>query len=147
MEVILLQDVEGLGSAGDIVNVKPGYARNFLTPRGLALRASKRNLAVAEEKKRVSEARKARLNKVNQDLADSLNKVEITIEMQVGEEEKLFGSVTTQDIHKSLSEKGIEVDRHIIDLDEPIKALGVYDVPIKVTEELQPSIKLYVIKV
>lgn len=146
MEVILLQDVEGLGSAGEIVNVKPGYARNYLTPRGLALRASKRNLAVAEEKKRVSEARKERLNKVNQDLADSLNKVEITIEMQVGEEEKLFGSVTTQDIHKSLAEKGIEVDRHIIGLSEPIKALGVYDVPIKITDELQPKIKLYVIK-
>jgi len=146
MEVILLQDVDGLGTAGDIVVVKPGYARNYLTPRGLALRASKRNLAVAEEKKRVSIARTERLNKVNLELANSLMKVEITIEMQVGEEEKLFGSVTTQDIHKALSEKGIEIDRHIIGLDEPIKALGVYDVPIKVSEELQPRIKLYVIK-
>ena len=146
MEVILLQDVEGLGSAGDIVAVKPGYARNYLAPRGLALRASKRNLAVAEEKKRVSEARKERLNKVNQELADALKKIEITIEMQVGEEEKLFGSVTTQDIHKALAEKGIEVDRHIISLDEPIKALGVYDVPVKVSDELQPKVKLYVIK-
>lgn len=146
MEVILLKDVEGLGSAGDIVNVKPGYARNYLAPLGLALRASKRNLAVAEEKKRVSSARKERLNKVNQELADSLAKIELTIEMQVGEEEKLFGSVTTQDIHKALVEKEIEVDRHLILLDEPIKALGVYDIPIKVSEELQPKIKLYVIK-
>lgn len=146
MEVILLQDVEGLGSAGDIVVVKPGYARNYLTPRGLALRASKRNRAVAEEKKRVSEARKERLNKVNQELADALEKVEITIEMQVGEEEKLFGSVTTQDIHKALTEKGIELDRHTIVLDEPIKALGVYDVPVKVSDELRPKVKLYVIK-
>lgn len=146
MEVILLKDVEGLGTAGDIVAVKPGYARNYLAPRGLALRASKRNLAVAEEKRRVSEARKNRLNKVNQELADSLEKVELTIEMQVGEEEKLFGSVTTQDIHKALSEKEIEVDRHLILLDEPIKALGVYDVPIKITDVLQPQIKLYVIK-
>ena len=146
MEVILLKDVEGLGSAGDIVNVKPGYARNYLAPLGFALRASKRNLAVAEEKKRVSFARKERLNKVNQDLADSLAKIELTIEMQVGEEEKLFGSVTTQDIHKALAEKKIEVDRHLIQLDEPIKALGVYDIPIKVSEEMQPKIKLYVIK-
>jgi large subunit ribosomal protein L9 len=146
MEVILLKDVEGLGSAGDIVNVKPGYARNYLAPLGLALRASKRNLAVAEEKKRVSSARKERLNKVNQELAISLAKIELTIEMQVGEEEKLFGSVTTQDIHKALAEKKIEVDRHLIMLDEPIKALGVYDIPIKVSEELQPKIKLYVIK-
>ena len=146
MEVILLKDVEGLGLAGDIVNVKPGYARNYLAPLGLALRASKRNLAVAEEKKRVSSARKERLNKVNQELADSLAKIELTIEMQVGEEEKLFGSVTTQDIHKALAEKEIEVDRHLILLDEPIKALGVYDIPIKLSEELQPKIKLYVIK-
>jgi large subunit ribosomal protein L9 len=146
MEVILLQDVEGLGSAGDIVNVKPGYARNYLAPRGLALRASKRNLAVAEEKKRVSESRKARLDKVNQELADALEKIELTIEMQVGEEEKLFGSVTTQDLHKALAEQDIEVERHNILLDEPIKALGVYDVPVKVSEDLQPNIKLYVIK-
>ena len=146
MEVILLQDVEGLGSAGDIVNVKPGYARNYLAPRGLALRASKRNLAVAEEKKRVSESRKARLDKVNQELAEALEKIELTIEMQVGEEEKLFGSVTTQDLHKALAEKDIEVERHNILLDEPIKALGVYDVPVKVSEDLQPNIKLYVIK-
>ena len=146
MDVILLKDVEGLGEAGDIVDVKPGYARNYLTPRGLALRASKRNLAVAEEKKNVTMARKARANKVNQELADSLAKIELTIEMQVGEEEKLFGSVTTQDLHKALLEKELDIDRTIILLDEPIRALGVYDIPIKVSDDLQPNIKLYVIK-
>jgi len=146
MDVILLKDVEGLGEAGDIVNVKPGYARNFLTPRGLALRSSKRNLAVAEEKKNVAKARKARANQANQQLADSLAKIELTIEMQVGEEEKLFGSVTTQDIHKALLEKELEIDRHMILLEEPIKALGVYDIPIKVSDDLQPGIKLYIIK-
>ena len=146
MDVILLKDVEGLGSAGDIVNVKPGYARNYLAPRGLALRSSKRNLAVAEEKKNVATARKARANQANQEMADSLAKVELTIEMQVGEEEKLFGSVTTQDIHKALLEKEINIDRHMILLEEPIKALGVYDIPIKVSDDLQPGIKLYIIK-
>ena len=146
MNVILLKDVEGLGAAGDIVNVKPGYARNYLTPRGLALRASKRNLAVAEEKKNVTRARKERANIANQELADSLAKVELTIEMQVGEEEKLFGSVTTQDIHKALLEKELDIDRQIILLEEPLKALGVYNIPIKVSDELQPEIKLYVIK-
>jgi len=146
MDVILLKDVDGLGLAGDIVNVKPGYARNYLAPLGLALRASKRNLAVADEKKNVAKARNERANKVNQDLADALEKVELTIEMQVGEEEKLFGSVTTQDLHKALLEKDLDIDRHMILLDEPIKALGVYDIPIKVSEDLQPGIKLYVIK-
>lgn len=146
MDVILLKDVEGLGEAGDIVDVKPGYARNYLTPRGLALRASKRNLAVAEEKKNVARARKERVNIANQELAESLVKIELTIEMQVGEEEKLFGAVTTQDIHKALLEKELDIDRHMILLDEPIKALGVYNIPIKVSDELQPGIKLYVIK-
>lgn len=146
MDVILLKDVEGLGEAGDIVDVKPGYARNYLTPRGLALRASKRNLAVAEEKKNVARARKERVNIANQELAESLVKIELTIEMQVGEEEKLFGSVTTQDIHKALLEKELDIDRHMILLEEPIKALGVYNIPIKVSDELQPGIKLYVIK-
>lgn len=146
MDVILLKDVEGLGSAGDIVNVKPGYARNYLAPLGMALRASKRNLAVAEEKKNVARARKERVNIANQELADSLEKIELTIEMQVGEEEKLFGSVTTQDIHKALSEKDLDIDRHKILLEEPIKALGVYNIPIKVSDELQSGIKLYVIK-
>lgn len=146
MDVILLKDVDGLGLAGDIVNVKPGYARNYLAPLGLALRASKRNLAVADEKKNVAKARNERANKVNQELADTLAKVELTIEMQVGEEEKLFGSVTTQDLHKALLEKDLDIDRHMILLDEPIKALGVYDIPIKVSDDLEPGIKLYVIK-
>jgi len=146
MDVILLKDVEGLGEAGDIVNVKPGYARNYLAPLGMALRASKRNLAVAEEKKNVARARNERSNIANQKIADSLAKVELTIEMQVGEEEKLFGSVTTQDIHKALLEKDLDIDRHIILLEEPIKALGVYDIPIKISDDLQPRIKLYIIK-
>jgi large subunit ribosomal protein L9 len=112
----------------------------------MALRASKRNLAVAEEKKNVARARKERVNIANQELAESLVKIELTIEMQVGEEEKLFGSVTTQDIHKALLEKELDIDRHMILLEEPIKALGVYNILIKVSEELQPGIKLYVIK-
>lgn len=146
MDVILLRDVDNLGTAGDIIKVKPGFARNFLIPNGLALRSSKQNLAVAEEKKRNKEARVNREVKAHQELANKLSKIEVTIEVQVGEEERLFGSVSSLDIHKALEDKGVEVDRHNILLDEPIKSLGIYHIPIKITAELAPDIKLYVIK-
>ena len=146
MDVILLKDVNNLGTAGDVVKVKPGFARNFLVPRGMALRASKQNLAVAEERKRVIRNRAGRAQKVYINLANSITKTELTIEVQVGEEERLFGSVTSQDIHQALLDKGISVDRHTIQLEEPIKALGVYNVPVKVTPDLIPELKLYVIK-
>ena len=146
MEVILLKDLEGLGSEGEIVKVKPGFARNFLVPKGIALRASKSNLAVAEERKRIKEAKENRVEKVNQVLIDKLAKTNITIEVQVGEEERIFGSVTTQDIQKSLEEKGITIDRSCILMEEPIKSLGVYNVPVKITVDLESEIKVYVIK-
>ena len=146
MEVILLKDLEGLGSEGEIVKVKPGFARNFLVPKGIALRASKSNLAVAEERTRIKEAKENRVVKANQVLMDKLAKTNITIEVQVGEEERIFGSVTSQDIYQALLDKGISVDRNAIQLEEPIKALGVYNVPVKVTPDLFPELKLYVIK-
>jgi len=122
MDIILLQDVDLLGTAGDIVNVKPGFARNFLFPRGLALRASKRNLAIADERKRNSEKRRAHDMKIDLELSDQLKDLEMTFEVQVGEEEKMFGAVTTNDIHKKLDEKGIVIERHHIELNESIKA-------------------------
>ena len=146
MEVILLKDLEGLGSEGEIVKVKPGFARNFLVPKGIALRASKSNLAVAEERKRINEAKENRVEKANQVLIDKLAKTNITIEVQVGEEERIFGSVTTQDIQKSLEEKGITIDRSCILMEEPIKSLGVYNIPVKITVDLESEIKVYVIK-
>ncbi len=146
MEIILLQDVNDLGEAGDVVNVKPGYARNKIFPEGLALRASKRNLAVAEERKQISKTRKAREGVADQAMVERLSKTEITIEAQVGEEDKMFGSVTTLDIHKALKEKSITVDRHAILLEEPIKALGIYHVPVRVSADLNGDVKIYVIK-
>ena len=146
MDVILLKDMNRLGTAGDIVKVKPGYARNFLVPRGIALRASKQNLAIAEERKKVIRNRAGRAQKVYIDLSNSLTKAELTIEVQVGEEERMFGSITSQDIYQALLDKGISVDRHTIQLKEPIKALGVYNIPVKVTPDLIPELKLYVIK-
>ena len=110
MDVILLQDVETLGTAGNIVKVKPGYARNYLFPRGFALRSSKRNRSVAEEKKRNIEMGSKRLEQANKSLANKISKTELTFEMQVGDEEKMFGTVTTRDIQTALEEKGISID-------------------------------------
>ena len=146
MDVILLQDVETLGTAGDIINVKPGYARNFLFPKGLAVRSSKRNRALADEKKEVAKSRSLREAKKYEELMNKLKKTEITIEVKVGGEDRLFGSVTSQDIHKVLMEKGVEVDRHAVLLEEPIKALGIYDVPVKITKGLSQEVKVYVIQ-
>ncbi|MDE0586985.1 MAG: 50S ribosomal protein L9 [Candidatus Marinimicrobia bacterium] len=146
MEIILLQDVDTLGTSGDILIVKPGYARNYLFPRGLAVRSSKRNRALADEKKKVVKARATREAKAYEDLMNNLKKTEITIEVEVGGEDRLFGSVTSQNIHEALIEKGIEVDRHAILLEEPIKALGIYDIPVKITKGLNQEVKVYVIQ-
>ena len=146
MEIILLKDVDTLGDSGDILIVKPGYARNYLFPRGLAVRSSKRNRALADEKKKVSKARAMREAKAYEDLMNNLKKTEITIEVEVGGEDRLFGSVTSQNIHEALIEKGIEIDRHAILLEEPIKALGIYDIPVKITKGLNQEVKVYVIQ-
>jgi len=146
MEIILLRDVENLGMAGDILQVAPGYARNYLFPKRLALRASKRNLAISEEKKQIQEARRQRELRANQALAERLSKLEITIEVQVGEEEKIFGVVTTKDIQGALKDSGVEIERHNILLEEPIKGLGIYHVPVRISDVLKPEIKVYVIK-
>ena len=146
MDVILLQDVQTLGTAGDIVKVKPGYARNYLFPRGFALRSSKRNRAVAEEKKRNIEMSSKRLKQANKSLANKISKIELTFEMKVGDEEKMFGTVTTRDIQTALEDKGISIDRSALMLNESIKALGIYHIPVSLTGDLTAEIKIYVIK-
>ena len=146
MDIILLKDYDGLGESGDVVAVKPGFARNKLIPEGIALRASKRNLAIAEERKMVTKNRQKREEASNEAILKKLSKTEITIEAQVGDEDKMFGSVTALDIHKSLEDKGVVIDRNTILLDEPIKALGIYHVPVRVAPELTGDIKIYVIK-
>ena len=142
MDVILLQDVQALGTAGDIVKVKPGYARNYLFPRGFALRSSKRNRAVVEEKKRNIEMSSKRIEQANISLVNKISKIELTFEMQVGDEEKMFGTVTTKDIQTALEEKGISIDRSALMLDESIKALGIYHIPVSYTHLTLPTILL-----
>ncbi len=146
MEVILLKEHESLGEIGDIVKVKPGYARNFLFPKGIAVRSSKQNVALAKEQKKTIQKRADRESKANQELAGELAKVEISIEVEVGEEDKMFGSVTNLDIHKALTEKDINIERQSILLDQPIKELGVHSVPIKLSNGQKQEIKVYVIK-
>ena len=146
MKVILLNDVENLGLAGDIVNVKPGYARNRLIPQGFALRASNKNVAVAIERKKIANVKLERENIALQKLAKKLSNVEITIEVNVGEEEKMFGSITNLDVHKELTSKGFDLDKNQIIIDEPIKALGIYHAKVKVAKDITSDVKLYVIK-
>ncbi len=146
MEVILLKEHESLGEIGDIVKVKPGYARNFLFPKGIAVRSSKQNVALAKEQKKTLQKRADRESKANQELAGELAKVEISIEVEAGEEDKMFGSVTNLDIHKALIEKDIKIERQSILLDQPIKELGVHNVPIKLSNGQKQEIKVYVIK-
>ena len=146
MEIILLKEHESLGEIGDIVNVKPGYARNFLFPKGIAVRTSKRNIALADEQKKTFQKRSERESLANQELISELAKVEISIEVEVGDEDKMFGSVTNLDIHKALTEKNVAIERQSILLDQPIKSLGIHNVPVKLSSGEKQEIKVYVIK-
>ena len=146
MKIILISDYEGLGKAGDLVDVKPGFARNRLLSNGFALRASKKNIALVEEKKKVLETTKMREDASLQKLLTQLSKTEIPIEAQVGEEEKIFGSITSNDIQKSLEEKGMIIDRNTILLESPIKSLGIFHVKIRLSKDYECDVKVYVIK-
>jgi len=146
MEIILLDKIDNLGNVGDVVMVKPGYARNYLFPKGLAVRSSKRNIAFVEEKRKNIELKIAKEEQASQAIFDSLKNVEILMEVEVGENDKLFGSVTTMDLQKALNDQNIEIEKQDILLDNPIKSLGVYDIPIKVTSSLKQNIKVNVVK-
>ena len=146
MEIILLDKIDNLGNVGDVVMVKPGYARNYLFPKGLAVRSSKRNIAYVEEKRKNIELKIAKEEQASQAIFDSLKNVEILMEVEVGENDKLFGSVTTMDLQKALNDQNIEIEKQDILLDNPIKSLGVYDIPIKVTPSLKQNIKVNVVK-
>lgn len=131
MEVILREDVPHLGIIGDIVKVKPGYARNFLLPRGLATVADKRNMRELEHQRRLTAEKRDRAQRAAQSIAQKLAALRVTIKARAGEEGKLFGSVTNIDIEKALSDQGVEIERRRIRLEEPIKSLGEHRVPVQ----------------
>lgn len=146
MEVILRQAVDSLGHPGDVVDVTNGYARNYLLPRGFAFPATEGNKKrIQQEKARLEAAEEARRTSAQQ-LADRLAEVSITFAARVGEEGKLFGSVTAADIAQQLEAQGYHVERRLIDLHDPIRALGVYRVPIRLHADVRPEIKVWVIK-
>lgn len=144
MEVILREDVPHLGQIGDIVKVKPGYARNYLLPRGLATVADKRNLSVLEHEKRIVEDKRKRTVSTAEALAKKLSEARLVIKARAGEEGKLFGSVTNIDIEKRLVEAGFSIERRRIRLDEPIKTLGEHKVPVSLGAGVQSEITVVV---
>jgi large subunit ribosomal protein L9 len=147
MEVILRQAVDNLGHPGDIVEVSAGFARNFLLPRGIAYEATAGNKKkIAQEEERLEAAENARRDAASA-IAKRLEEVSLTFSAKVGEEGKLFGSVTSADIQHQLEAQGFkEVEKRMIDLHEPIKALGVYKVAIRLHADVKPEIKVWVIK-
>ncbi len=146
MEVILRSAVDKLGHPGDIVSVSPGYARNFLIPRGVAFEATPGNKKrIAQEKSRLEALENERIAAA-QAIADKLGEVSVTFAARVGDEGKLFGSVTTADIAHQLEAQGYKVEKRQIELNEPIKTLGMYKVGVRLHADVKPEIKVWVIK-
>ncbi len=146
MRIILLRDFETLGESGKQMEVKDGFARNYLIPKGIALKANKINLKKFEDIAKQKKNKKARALKHSEEIATKLKSLSLTIPVKVGEDDKIFGSVTSQMIAEQLQEKGYEIDKRQIQLEEPIKALGIYDIPVRLHSEISTSVKLWVIK-
>ncbi len=144
MKLILRADIENLGRLGDIVTVKPGYGRNYLVPQGFAMVASEGNQKVFEQERRKLQEKMDAIRFSAQETADKIKAAPIIIEVRVGEGDKLYGSVTTANIADALVEAGIEVDRRKIVLDEPIRSLGEYAIPVRLHPDVQAEIALTV---
>jgi large subunit ribosomal protein L9 len=146
MEIILRQAVENLGKPGDVVKVKAGYARNYLLPHGFAYEATPGNLKRIQQERDRLEAAENERRGAAQGIAEKLEQVSLTFSARVGEEGKLFGSVTAADIAQQLEAQGFHLEKRQIDLHEPIKALGVYRVPIRLHADVKPEVRVWVIK-
>jgi large subunit ribosomal protein L9 len=144
MKIILRENVEHLGAVGETVSVRDGYARNFLIPRGLAYYASPKALRILEGEKKQYENRMAKFKTEAELLAARLANTQVSIAMQVGEEGRLFGSVTNQMIAQELTDKGFTIDRRLIVLDDPIKSIGEFEVKIKLHPEVHAPLKVWV---
>jgi large subunit ribosomal protein L9 len=145
MEVILRDDVEHLGEMGDVVRVRPGHARNYLIPRGLAVLADSKNLVSLAHEKRLVEDRRARKRKAAVAEADRIEGLVLETKVRAGEEDKLFGSVTNMDIEKLFAAQGVEVDRRRIDLQDPIKKLGTYRLTVGIEQDVKATFTLKVL--
>lgn len=146
VELILMDNIDKLGSVGEKVKVADGYARNYLLPQGLAVHASKAVERQLEARKAAVAKKEEELIAAANELAGKLAETSITIPMQVGEDEKLFGSVTNIDIARLLEEENFDIDRRTIELSEPIKSLGVHEVPVKLHREVTATLKVWVVK-
>jgi len=145
MEVILKEDIANVGKIGEVVRVRDGYARNYLLPRGLVLIANKKNLKTFEHQKNLVADQKQKVLRQAQGAADQLGSASLVIAMKVGEEGRLFGSVTNIQIEKALKAQGVNIDRRKIHLDEPIKVAGDYEVPVRLAADLTVPLKISVV--
>jgi len=146
MEVILLDAVEGLGTRGDRVQVARGFARNYLVPRNLAIPATSAGARMFEDQERARRNRTDKDRRVAEALAHNMKDVSVTLHAQVGEDEKLFGSITTSDIAEALQTQGFTIDKRQVQLAEPLKVLGVYRVEVKLHQDVTAAIKVWVAK-
>jgi len=146
MKIILRDDVENVGRTGEVVTVKDGYARNYLIPRKLAITASPGNLRAIDQVKMQKDQRDKKRMRDGDRIKVALEKVSITAEVQVGEEDKVFGSVTSAHMAELLKDKGFTIDKRDILLEEPLKALGVYTVDVKIDRDIVAKIKVWVVK-
>lgn len=146
MKVILRDDIEKLGSVGDVVEVADGFGRNYLLPRNLAVRATKGNLRSIEEIRKQKQFHDNKKKKEAEKIKDKLEKLSLTAEVQTGEDDKVFGSVTSATVAALLEEQGFEIDRRKIMLDDPLKALGVYTIEIKLARDVTAAVKIWVVK-
>ncbi len=144
MELILKKTIDNLGEEGDVVNVKAGFGRNYLLPQGVAVLANPSSLAILEKERAAIEARKATVKSEAEGIAKKISGVTIVIEQRAGEDDKLFGSVTSSDIAEKLASLGIEIDRKKIVLDEPIKTLGEFMVKVKIGYQVAAEVKVQV---